>query len=62
LLACRNSPFQLGNLFAVQRFLAAPVGAALLGQRDSLALPFADQGALELGKGSHDRQHQIGHR
>jgi hypothetical protein len=62
LVACRNSPFQLGNLFAVQRFLSSPVGTALLGQHDSLALTFADQGALELSKGSHDRQHQIGHR
>ena len=49
LVACRNSPFQLGNLFAVQRFLSSPVGTALLGQHDSLALTFADQGALELG-------------
>ncbi|KXJ00569.1 hypothetical protein AN414_24385 [Serratia marcescens] len=62
MVACRNSPFQLGNLFAVQRFLSSPVGTALLGQHDSLALTFADQGALELSEGSHDRQHQIGHR
>lgn len=62
LVACRNSPFQLGNLFAVQRFLSSPVGPALLSQHDSLALTFADQSALELSKGSHDRQHQIGHR
>lgn len=50
LIACRDSLFQLGNLFAVQRFLSSPVGTALLGQHDSLALAFADQCALELRK------------
>ena len=26
------------------------------------SLPLANQGALKLGKGPHDRQHQVGHR
>jgi len=41
---------------------AAGVDAALLGRGDALALAFADQGALELGEGAHDRQQQGGHR
>ena len=48
--------------FSESVFLAAPVGPALLGQGDALALPFPEQGPLELGEGPHDRQHQVRHR
>ncbi len=61
-LAGRRSLPQGSSLLIGQGFLAAPVRATLLGQGDALTLPLADQGALELSKGSHDRQHQIGHR
>lgn len=41
---------QLGYLFWRQRFLAAPVGSALSGERDAFPLPLADQGPLEFGE------------
>jgi len=53
---------QLDNLIVHQRLLAATVCAALLGERDPLSLPFADQRSLEFGKCPHDRQHQVRHR
>jgi hypothetical protein len=62
LLACRNSPFQLGNLFAVQRdFFRPRSGPKLLSQH---LVPsrwtFADpERAASLQPGSHE-QHQIG--
>ena len=48
---------QIGYLFGRQRFLAAPVGSALFGERDAFPLPLADQGPLEFGERPHDRQH-----
>ena len=60
--ARRQRPLpQRDGLIVGESFLAAPVSTALLGQGDALALPLADQGALELGKGPHDRQHEVGH-
>jgi len=57
LIACRDSPFQLGNFFTVQRLLSSLVGSALLGKHDSRSLTRAHQGALKLSKSSHNRQH-----
>src|SRR5471030_3372872 len=59
---CSPAAAQFDNLVVPQRFLAAPVGAALLGQSDPFALSLADQGPLELRKCSHDRQQQVRHR
>jgi len=42
LFAGTGAAAKLGNLVGRQRFLAATVYAALLGQRDPLPLPFAD--------------------
>jgi len=61
LAGCGPLP-QFGDLFGRQCFLTAPVGSALLGERDAFALPLADQGALEFGERPHDRQHQVRHR
>ncbi|MNP01332.1 hypothetical protein D3C76_931430 [compost metagenome] len=52
-LAGGDPPLQLSGLLGGQRFLAATVGSPLLSQRNALALPLADQGALELGEGPH---------
>lgn len=50
------------SLFIGQGFLTAPVSTTLFGQGDVLALSLTDERSLELGEGSHDRQHQVGHR
>nr|WHV02988.1 hypothetical protein pVN3_00775 [Salmonella enterica subsp. enterica serovar Typhimurium var. monophasic 4,[5],12:i:-] len=62
LLASLDTLAQFGNTLRRQGFLPATVGPALLGERDALALPLADQGAFELGERAHYRQHQVRHR
>src|SRR5256885_12979852 len=53
----RSTLFPYTTLFR-SRFLSSPVGTALLGQHDSLALTFADQGALELRSEEHTSELQ----
>ncbi|SLY24933.1 Uncharacterised protein [Klebsiella pneumoniae] len=62
MLASLDTLAQFGNTLRRQGFLPATVGPALLGERDALALPLADQGAFELGERAHYRQHQVRHR
>lgn len=62
LLTSISTLAQFGNVLGQQGFLPATVGPALLGERNTLALPLADQGTLELGKCAHHRQHQIRYR
>ena len=57
-----NAAVQIGNHLIRERPFPPPIGAALPSDRNAFALPFADQGALELSKRTHDREHQIGHR
>lgn len=61
LLAASNAAGQLGNLVRAEGTLPATVGAALLRERDALTLALAQQGTLEFGERSHDRQHEVGH-
>ena len=49
---------ELEHLLRRGRFPAAPIGLTLLGKGYALALPFPEQGPLEFGEGSHDRQMQ----
>ncbi|WP_456155058.1 hypothetical protein [Streptomyces rochei] len=53
---------QLLRLFGGERGLAAGVHAALLGQGDSFALAFEDEGSLELGGRAHHREQPGGYR
>lgn len=62
LLASLDTLAQFGNTLRRQGFLPATVSPALLGERNTLALTLADQGALELGERAHHREHQVRHR
>ncbi len=53
---------QLVHLIIGKGSFAAAVGAALLGQRDALALALTDQRSLKLGERTHHGQQQGGHR
>ncbi len=61
LLASLDTLAQFGNTLRRQGFLPATVSPALLGERNTLALTLADQGALELGERAH-QEHQVRHR
>ena len=62
LFAGTGAAAQLGSLVARQRLLAATIYAPLLGQRDPLPLPLADQRPFELSERPHDRQQEVRHR
>jgi hypothetical protein len=61
-LASGDAAPQVGDLIGGQGGFAAPIGAALLGEGDALALPLAQERSLELGERPHHREHEARHR
>src|SRR5665213_4161770 len=61
LLTALSSSLKLNHLIGRQRRFAPAISTALLGERDALALPLADERALELGEGAHDREQEVRH-
>ena len=61
-LAGSGTQLQIDHLLDRQGLLSAPVCAALLCERDTFPLAFANQRPLELGKGPHHREEEDRHR
>ncbi len=61
-LAVINTAVQLGDHFVGEGTFPPAISTALSGDRNAFALPLPDQGALEFGERTHDREHQVGHR
>src|SRR3546814_464 len=54
--------FPYTTLFRSEGTFPPAISTALSGDRNAFALPLPDQGALEFGERTHDREHQVGHR
>src|SRR3546814_10852639 len=56
-LAVINTAVQLGDHFVGAGTVPPAISTALSGDRNAFALPLPDQGALEFGERTHDREH-----
>lgn len=52
---------QLGRPIQRKGLLPPLVDAALVGPGNAFPLSFPNKGALEFGKSTHDREHEVGH-
>src|SRR3546814_17520711 len=57
-LAVINTAVQLGDHFVGEGTFPPAISTALSGDRNAFALPLPDQGALEFGERTHDREHR----